>query len=316
MPDGFGEFLKRSAHDLLNQDEVVALKREMDRGTAALESLDAGAFDGSERARLLATVRRGQSAKQRLLLHNLRLVLSISSRYHVDGLTPEDLFQEGVLGLHRAIEKFDPDKGWRLSTYATWWIRQSVERAVADKARLIRLPVHVHERVLKLSRKRAALVGEKGWASLDDLVDATGFQPSVVRQLLQLMRGYASLDEVVGDGLTTLGDLQVDRHNPGPEEQAITASVAAEVDSLLAGLPERQAEVVRLRFGVGEDAPLTLEEVGNRYGLTRERVRQIEANAMERLRRLAGVPATPPEDAGGQPVPRDRAGVEGESGGR
>ncbi len=231
-------------------------------------------------------VRRGREARDELLLHNLRLVLSITGRCKVEGLSPEDLFQEGVLGLMRAIEKFDPDKGWRLSTYATWWIRQSVERAIADKARLIRLPVYVHQRLLRVLRGREALIGKRGRAMLDDLVVAIGFQPSVVRELLQLASGTASLDDVVGDGLITLGELQVDQRAPSPEDLVFEQVAADEVDQLLRELPDPQAAVIRLRFGVDDDKPLTLEEIGSRYGMTRERIRQIEMKAMETLRRL------------------------------
>jgi RNA polymerase primary sigma factor len=284
--DGFGEFLRLSSHDLLSQERVVALARKVAAGQRALQMLDTEVIDGEQRRRLVTDVRCGREAKDKLLLHNLRLVLSITSRYRIEGLSPEDLFQEGVLGLMRAIEKFDPDKGWRLSTYATWWIRQSVERAIADKARLIRLPVHVHERLLRTLRARDALIGNKGRATLDDLVEATGLQPSVVRELLQLASGAASLDDAVGDGLTTLGELQVDQRVPSPEDLVFEQVRADDVHQLLQELPDRQAAVIRLRFGVDDDNPLTLEEIGNRYGVTRERIRQIEAKAMETLRRL------------------------------
>jgi RNA polymerase primary sigma factor len=284
--DGFHEFLRLSSHDLLSQERVVALARKLTAGQRALELLDAGVTDAEQRRRLVKEVRRGREARDELLLHNLRLVLSITGRYKVEGLSPEDLFQEGVLGLMHAIEKFDPDMGWRLSTYATWWIRQSVERAIADKARLIRLPVYVHQRLLRLLRARDALIGKKGRATLDDLVDATGFQPSVVRELLQLTSGTASLDDVVGDGLTTLGELQFDQRAPSPEDLVFGQLTADEVNQLLERLPDRQAEVIRLRFGVDDDKPRTLEEIGSRYGVTRERIRQIEMKAMETLRRL------------------------------
>lgn len=287
--DGFGDFLERSAHDLLAHDEVVSLARTMQRGQQALAMLEGTDAEAAHRGQLVSAVRRGEEARDHLILHNLRLVLSITRRYRVQGLTAEDLFQEGVLGLVRAIEKFDPDSGFRLSTYATWWVRQSVERAIADKARIIRLPVHVHERLVKLVRARDDLIRTRGWASFDDLVDATGFQPTTVRELLQLAPGTASLDEVVGDGLTTLGDLQVDPAATDPEHAAVVGVVADEVEKLLTGLSDREADVIRLRFGIGENEPRTLEEIGDRYGVTRERIRQIEARAMRRLRRASGL---------------------------
>ncbi len=161
-----------------------------------------------------------------------------------------------------------------------------MERAIADKARLIRLPVYVHQRLLRVLRGREALIGKRGRAMLDDLVVAIGFQPSVVRELLQLASGTASLDDVVGDGLITLGELQVDQRAPSPEDLVFEQVAADEVDQLLRELPDPQAAVIRLRFGVDDDKPLTLEEIGSRYGMTRERIRQIEMKAMETLRRL------------------------------
>lgn len=287
--DRFGDFLRRSAHTLLDHEEVVSLSRQMARGNRAMEALRSGAFPPEDRRRLVTAIQDGNSARERLILHNLRLVMSISSGYRVEGLTQEDLFQEGVLGLMRAVEKFDPDAGWRLSTYATWWIRQAIERAIADTARLIRLPQHVHHRLRNLVQARDSLLREKGRAYLDDLVDATGLQPSVVLELLQLAPGPASLDGLVGDGLATLSRLQVDGASPGPEEMALEAWVAADLRGLLGQLPERDAEVIILRFGIGREKPMTLDEVGDRYGLSRERIRQIQVGAMNQLRCLVGI---------------------------
>jgi len=291
--DGFGEFLKKTRHDVLPHDVVVLLARRIAEGRNAAETLATGAFEPEQRATLRVAVRRGQTAKEALVENNLRLVVSISRRFRVEGLTQDDLFQEGVLGLMRAVDKFDPDKGWQFSTYATWWIRQAVERAIADKARIIRLPVHVHERMVKTVNAQSRIEGAKGWAGIDDLVDATGLQPSVVREMLRLAPGSVSTDEIIGDGLTTLGDLQIDQH-PGPEEIVLEALTAEETARLLEALPVREADVIRLRFGIGSSGPSTLEDIGGLYRVSRERIRQIESKALKSLRKAAGVPESGP----------------------
>lgn len=274
-------------HSLLEEEEVLRLSRLVREGLGAQDRLDSA--DEGERRQLERVIREGLRAKNRLVTHNLRLVADISHRYRVDGITPDDLFQEGVIGLMHAVDLFDPDMGYRLSTYATWWIRQRVERAIADQARLIRFPVHVHEQLKKVAHARQELLLKTGRAGLDDVIEMTGLEPALVRTLLTLLPGLTSLDDVIGDGLTVLGDMIPDDHDGDwPEAAALAASDAAEARKLLAGLDTRTAEVLALRFGVDTERPLTLEEIGTRLGVTRERVRQIESKGIASIKSQIG----------------------------
>jgi RNA polymerase primary sigma factor len=226
-----------------------------------------------------------KEAHDRLVEANLRLVISVARRYRNRGLPLEDLIQEGALGLRRAAEKFDPDRGWRFSTYATWWIRQSVGRAVLDHARVVRLPVHMAGRVAHVQRTRDDLRAQLGRGPTEaEIAEVLGLTAAQVVEALDAAIPAGSLDRPIGeDGESTLGDLVADL-GPGPEELAADASVVETVRRALDMLPPRERVVLAMRHGIDDGRPRSLDEIGRVVGVTRERVRQIEAQALRRLR--------------------------------
>jgi RNA polymerase primary sigma factor len=229
-----------------------------------------------------------ENAKRRLIECNLRLVMSITRNYTKAGVPLLDLIQEGNLGLMRAVEKFDYRMGYKLSTYATWWIRQAVTRALADQGRTIRLPVHVAEQVRRLLRSRRQLAQKLNREpTLVELAKEASLPEEKVRDLLELVEDPVSLDTPVGDGDSLYGDMIEDVHSDQPEAQTAKHLRHRELIAALSNLNPRMRHVLALRFGLGGEPPRTLEEVGSELGVTRERVRQLESRALRELRLAA-----------------------------
>jgi RNA polymerase primary sigma factor len=275
---------------LLTASEEVELAKRIEVGVFAARRLDDPdgelASAGVSRRELGWLVRDGDRARTRLIEANLRLVASVAKRYAGRGMAFLDLVQEGNIGLLRAVEKFDYAKGYKFSTYATWWIRQAISRAMADKRRTIRLPAHVAESVTKLERQRRVLVVQLGREpTAADLAVEMGITAEQVVEIQRLGREPVSLDDTIGpDGSACIGDLIEDTAAVVAADAAIATMLHVEIGAVLATLTEREATIVRLRFGFTGGRPHTLDEISRVYGVTRERIRQIEAKTMTKLR--------------------------------
>ena len=284
---------------LLSADEEIELAQKMEAGSVAVEKIPllkerlAETGDEQEKEEIQAEIKalqldvdRGSDAKKRLAEANLRLVVSIAKRYVGRGMLFLDLIQEGNLGLIKAVEKFDYRKGYKFSTYATWWIRQAITRAIADQARTIRIPVHMVETINKLIRVSRQLLQELGREPTpEEIAEEMKMPVERVREILKISQEPVSLETPIGEEEDShLGDFIKDDNVPVPAEAAAQTLLKEQLDEVLDTLTEREQKVLRLRFGMNDGRARTLEEVGKEFDVTRERIRQIEAKALRKLR--------------------------------
>jgi len=272
---------------LLNAEEEVELAQRIEVGLYAAHLLETDKnLTRAMKRDLKVLAKDGNKARAHLLEANLRLVVSLAKRYTGRGMPLLDLIQEGNLGLIRAMEKFDYAKGFKFSTYATWWIRQAITRGMADQSRTIRLPVHLVEQVNKLSRIKRELYQSLGReATNEELAEESGIDESKIEMLLRQSRDPVSLDMPVGaDEEAPLGDFIEDAEATDAETAVVASMRHSDIRSVLATLEEREQDVIRLRYGLDDGVPRTLDQIGRRFGLSRERVRQIEREVMSKLR--------------------------------
>ena len=274
-------------YPLLTAAEEIVLAQKIEHGREAELRLAEGlALKPAVRAALRRQVREGATAKQRFIQSNLRLVVSIAKRYQSTGLPLLDLIQEGNLGLIRAVEKFDYTKGYKFSTYATWWIRQAITRAMADQARTIRIPVHMVEVINKLARVQRQMLQDLGREPTpEELAKELDMTPEKVIEVQKYGREPISLHTPLGeDGDSEFGDLIEDSEAIVPADAVSFTLLQEQLHAVLDTLSEREAGVVSMRFGLTDGQPKTLDEIGKVYGVTRERIRQIESKTMSKLR--------------------------------
>ena len=277
--------------DLLTASEEVNLAMKIEAGTEATQKLEDFEYEKielsrAEQRRLMRIEQVGLDAKQQLISANLRLVVSIAKRYVGRGMLFLDLIQEGNLGLIRAVEKFDYTKGFKFSTYATWWIRQAITRAIADQARTIRIPVHMVETINKLIRVQRQLLQDLGRDPTPEEIGAEmGMSPDRVREIQKISQEPVSLETPIGEEEDSqLGDFIEDSTAIAPPDAASDSMLREQLEQVLDGLADRERKVIKFRFGLEDGRPRTLEEVGREFGVTRERIRQIESKTLAKLR--------------------------------
>ncbi|MBB32317.1 MAG: RNA polymerase subunit sigma-70 [Acidimicrobiaceae bacterium] len=274
-------------YPLLTKEDEVRLAQQIEKGVEARAKLESEEkVTAAEKRDLKRLDRNGARAEKKFVQSNLRLVVSIAKKYQASGLPLLDLIQEGNLGLMHAVEKFDWRKGFKFSTYATWWIRQAITRGIANTGRTIRLPVHAGDTLARLQKARTRLELKYGRpATLTELAADVEMPEDKITEALRFANEPLSLSEPLReDGDAELGDVVEDRGAASPFEVAATSLLPDEIARLLAPLDEREREILKLRFGLDRGEPRTLEEVGEHFNLTRERIRQIEARAMSKLR--------------------------------
>ena len=287
MDDSISLYLKEIGRvPLLTAAEEVELAKRMERGQLAQQRLEEGVEDPIEREYLLWVVRDGERAQEHLIKANSRLVVSVAKKYVGRGVPFLDLIQEGNIGLIRAVNKFDYRRGYKFSTYATWWIRQAVTRAIADQGRTIRVPVHMYEQINRLTRTSRQLVQELGREpTTEEIAEALGVSPKKVEQVIRVSQRPLSLEMPVGEEEDSyLGDFIPDEDAQSPTDEASRQLLREVIDEIFASLSPREVRILQLRFGLVDGYNYTLEEVGRKFGVTRERIRQIEAQALGRLR--------------------------------
>ena len=288
IDDSISLYLKEIGRiPLLTAEQEVSLAKRMEAGRNAKRTLSRnGQMDLAEREALRETIRDGQAAHEHLIKANSRLVVSVAKKYVGRGVPFLDLIQEGNIGLIRAVKKFDYRRGYKFSTYATWWIRQAVTRAIADQGRTIRVPVHMYEQINRLARVSRQLVQELGRdPTIEEIAQELGVSPKKVERTIKVSQRPLSLEMPVGEEDDSfLGDFIEDSEAPSPTDQASQQLLRDQIEDIFGSLTPREVRILQLRFGLVDGYSYTLEEVGKKFGVTRERIRQIEAQALGRLR--------------------------------
>ena len=288
IDDSISLYLKEIGRiPLLTAEQEVSLAKRMEAGRDTKKRLSNNRkLSHQDRVKLSATVRDGKSAQEHLIKANSRLVVSVAKKYVGRGVPFLDLIQEGNIGLIRAVNKFDYRRGYKFSTYATWWIRQAVTRAIADQGRTIRVPVHMYEQINRLARVSRQLVQELGRdPTVEEIAGELGVSPKKVERTIKVSQRPLSLEMPVGEEDDSfLGDFIEDSDAPSPTDQASQQLLRDQIDDIFVSLTPREVRILQLRFGLVDGYSYTLEEVGKKFGVTRERIRQIEAQALGRLR--------------------------------